>query len=360
MSSLKKRQQALLSAYPPQAIITHSFPAFWYYGVNAKWTYKDIQFGMSVSFGSTGGRVYYSDYSGMISEEHMLKYTSVNSIIAKKWSFGDDKLVITFDPRIGLVFGNLLVDESFHVAGGDTGGLHSQGSYKYRAMNISMEPTLSVFHRFGPIGITAFAGYHVDVSLSPFRQTNGSTLNSSSTGSDPVQMNLQGYRVGGAVGLYFKKGTSTEFTRLYVAPGIGLDFGGIGLNFTAMATRHIGFFAGLGYNFHGVGTNGGVRVFITDEHASVRPYFSLMYGYNAVVVIKNADQYNRTFYGTSLAFGTDIKASENNFWTVGVGIPIRNSEVEPYMNYLKSNGVTFGRRLLPVTLSLGYRIAIKD
>lgn len=355
MKGLKDYQKSLQASYPPQAIITESFPAFWYYGVNAKWSYKELQIGMSVSFGSTGGRVYYNDFSGTISNQQMLKYTSVNSIIAKRWSFNDDKTIITFDPRIGIVFGDLRVEGTYHISGEPP--IHSSFSVTYQSTNISLEPTVSIFHRFGFIGLTAFAGYHLDMAPSPFKQENGAFLTGNS-GSEKYTMDLSGFRIGGGAGFYFKKSETSDFTRLYVAPGVGLDYGGFGLNFTLMATPHAGFFAGVGYNLAGVGTNAGVRLFATSDQAKVRPSIALMYGYNTVVAVKNYKDFNRTFYGTTLMLGADIRAVGTNYWAVGLGIPFRHAEVDQYIKTLKSGGVVFDRELLPVTISLGYRIGI--
>jgi hypothetical protein len=83
-----------------------------------------------------------------------------------------------------------------------------------------------------------------------------------------------------------------------------------------------------------------------------------MYGYNTVVAVKNYKDFNRTFYGTTLMLGADIRAVGTNYWAVGLGIPFRHAEVDQYIKTLKSGGVVFDRELLPVTISLGYRIGI--
>lgn len=149
---------------------------------------------------------------------------------------------------------------------------------------------------------------------------------------------------------------STRYPRIYLSPGIGLEYGGVGVDATVMLFRYFGLHAGIGYNFVGTGANGGGRIYFTRPHSHLRPYFSGIYGYNAAVKVKNTEQYNKIFYGPSFGLGMDIEGKHDNCWTVAFYVPVRKGVVD-YLNYLQAGG-TKGPMLLPFTLSLGYRIAL--
>jgi hypothetical protein len=145
--------------------------------------------------------------------------------------------------------------------------------------------------------------------------------------------------------------------------GLGMDYGGIGSSVLIYPQKNIGFFAGLGYAME-IGFNIGCKLrLIGDKHTShLYPYLLGMYGYNAIIVVSNNKQYNKTFYGPTLGFGCDLRSSpkKRSYWTFAVLIPIRGSEVENYMDDLKNNnGVIFKNNLFPITISIGHRFILK-
>lgn len=152
-----------------------------------------------------------------------------------------------------------------------------------------------------------------------------------------------------------------EITRIYIALGAGLDFGGFGLNLMAMPSEHFGVFAGGGYNLVGFGFNGGARIFFNKQTKPFRPYIMAMYGYNAAFHIKNAEQYNKIFYGPTFGFGIDLGSRRGNdrFWTFALNFPIRDPKIDEYISDLKTqHGVTFTQNLPSVAVSVGYRIGM--
>lgn len=142
--------------------------------------------------------------------------------------------------------------------------------------------------------------------------------------------------------------------------GLGLDYGGLGLNLTGYITDNFGLFAGLGYNFVDAGFNGGLKYrFLPKGSASqTRPYILGMYGYNAVVKVIDAESLNKIFYGPTFGFGIDRKSNpyRSTMWSIALLIPIRSSEVDDYFTDLENNhGVEFKNRLIPIAISLGVR-----
>lgn len=142
--------------------------------------------------------------------------------------------------------------------------------------------------------------------------------------------------------------------------GMGLDYGGFGGNFTAYPNKNIGLFVGAGYAIGGFGFNGGVKLrFNAAEANRIKPYLMAMYGYNAIIVVKNETNLNKTFYGPSVGLGLDFKqrSGRKGYWTLAIIFPIRGSEVNDYMDELKADhGVEFERELSPINISLGYRV----
>lgn len=350
---LKEYQTGKAATFPAGTRITDAFPAYWFYGANFKWNLRNMQLGASISFGTTGGQVYYRDFSGFQRETQRFSFTSASIVLAKRWAV-NDKLSFTLDPRPGVSFGTLKVNSSLWV--GNDG---SEEENLYTATNFSVEPTASASYRLGRIGLTAFAGYHLDINNDEFSSTRRGWLRPSNGSSNTIHMNLSGYRFGAAAGIYIDQDADeANYPRLYFGPGLGLDYGGIGVNTTVMLMRYFGVHAGVGYNINGVGANGGGRIYFTRPFTHLRPYFSGMYGYNAVINVKNAKQFNRTFYGASFGVGLDIEGNNDNYWTLAVYIPVRKDAVDDYIDYLKRyQGATFKTPLLPFTVSFGYRFA---
>lgn len=140
--------------------------------------------------------------------------------------------------------------------------------------------------------------------------------------------------------------------------GLGLDYGGIGINLSVFPHRNIGIFGGTGFNFAGVSYNVGLkgRIMSKDRTTRISPFFIAMYGYNAVIVVFNSSSLNKTFFGPTAGIGIDLYSrNHKNYWTFGLLIPVRNQEVFDYIDYLEDDrGVEFGSELLPFSITLGF------
>jgi hypothetical protein len=146
--------------------------------------------------------------------------------------------------------------------------------------------------------------------------------------------------------------------------GLGLDYGGIGANITAYPTKNLGFFLGGGYAMTGFGYNIGAKARIVPNKPApkVFPFAMAMYGYNAVISVSGASEYNKIFYGPSVGFGIDLRLRpwKMGYWSVALIVPFRGQEVDDYMNDLEDNhGVDFTSGLIPVAFSIGYRFIVK-
>jgi hypothetical protein len=143
--------------------------------------------------------------------------------------------------------------------------------------------------------------------------------------------------------------------------GAGLDYGGLGINLTTSLHTNVAVFGGIGYAISDLGFNFGMKVRMLSEAkpSRVTPYGMLMYGRNTFIKIDGASGLNKSYKGLSIGFGTDFsfKPRKNGYWSVGFAIPIRNSEVDNYIRFLKNyHRVTFKNDLSPITFSLGYKV----
>jgi hypothetical protein len=143
--------------------------------------------------------------------------------------------------------------------------------------------------------------------------------------------------------------------------GVGLDYGGIGLNYTLYPQENIGIFGGVGYALAGLGYNFGVKLRTNPSRAT--PFVMFMYGYNAAVVVTNApfgSNFNKLFYGPSAAIGVDLKSRKGGgYWSLAMTIPFRSPDVNNYIDDLTTNdNVSFSNKPSPVGFSIGYKFIL--
>jgi hypothetical protein len=155
--------------------------------------------------------------------------------------------------------------------------------------------------------------------------------------------------------------TVSEEKKTYLGIGIGFDYGGFGGKIEHLPTKHVGFFAGLGYNLSSLGCNIGLDYkFSPDKKTSLN--LLAMYGYNAVLIGKDiyTSQYDVTSYSFTFGATVDIFTKRrNNKWTIGLLFPIRSEKFLNNYNALKKNSnVKMEGELLPIAFSLGFNFKI--
>ncbi|MCI5057952.1 MAG: hypothetical protein MRY83_17695 [Flavobacteriales bacterium] len=152
-----------------------------------------------------------------------------------------------------------------------------------------------------------------------------------------------------------------DLNQMNIGFGIGLDHGGLGANFTYYFNHEIGAFGALGYNLVGAGWNAGIKArHINENHnRNVVPYVTGMYGCNSAVVIFDAPEYNRMFFGPTLGAGLDFgpRLQEKGYWSCGILLPIRYSSVNDYLDDLEIQGVET-TDLPPITITISYKIGL--
>lgn len=193
MSDMKVFQKQIDHDFPVNARITESFPAFVFFQASVVMQPKDPFFfkAVSIAFGSTGGRVHYSDYSGAIGFDQLLNFISASGFVGGTLAFEEKYLFVQAGLKPGIVMSGL--NMKFYQQMGDE---ESRESYKFTSLNLTAEPTILLTKEFGRVGVHAFAGYNITVVSGKLfsKENEGAFL----IGSDnkPLKADWTGYRFG--------------------------------------------------------------------------------------------------------------------------------------------------------------------
>lgn len=152
-----------------------------------------------------------------------------------------------------------------------------------------------------------------------------------------------------------------ETSELYLGVGLGLDYGGIGGRvsfFPKSKGVQPGIFIAAGYAISGIGFNAGLLASFA-ANKKVSPTLAAMYGYNAAIKVIGASQYDKLYYGPSVALGFKIRSSGINagFIHIELVLPFRSSQFENDIDNLINNPAIDIRRPTPVAISIGYHFA---
>ena len=146
--------------------------------------------------------------------------------------------------------------------------------------------------------------------------------------------------------------------KVYFGPGLGLDYGGLGVKVEYLPIKYLGIYGGVGYNLLSVGWNAGATVKILPDK-KVSPNFMVFYGYNATLRVIGAPEYNVTSYGLTIGANIDIMLGKKNKLSVGLFVPIRSAEFRDKYQAAKNNpNIQFSNFLLPVAPGIGFNFGL--
>ncbi len=140
--------------------------------------------------------------------------------------------------------------------------------------------------------------------------------------------------------------------------GGGLDYGGLGLRGELQPNKNISIFVGAGYNFAAPAFNAGASYKIVTG-GRAQPFLTAMYGYNAVIKIKNA--FADDYYGFTTGVGCELYERDGKRkWLFELLIPFRRQEFHDQYQELKDFGYEFNPGILPVTFTIGYNFLVSS
>ncbi len=147
----------------------------------------------------------------------------------------------------------------------------------------------------------------------------------------------------------------------FMGIGVGLDYGGLGARFTFVPnveqTVSIGVFAAGGYAVNGLGFNAGLTGRFGNKR--VIPTLSAMYGYNGVIKVLGAPQYDKTYFGPSIGLGFESRrGSDNSHIHLELILPIRSSAYYDDLKALQNNPAIDINDPFPILFSIGYHFKI--
>lgn len=159
------------------------------------------------------------------------------------------------------------------------------------------------------------------------------------------------------------KKKATDYDRISLGAGLGVDYGGLGLNFLFYPQRNFGFFACGGYALAGIGYNAGFKLRFSSKRPYPRAniYFTGMYGTNTAIIVPNNTQYNKFFYGPTLGFGIDTRHLpwKAGYWSFALLFPVRSPEVSDYRKDMEDNHKAEFSDLMPLSFSISYRLVLR-
>jgi hypothetical protein len=158
MRDMKNFQLAMKNAFPFEASITDEFPPFLFYEASAYIKPTNRFFtGISVAYGSTGGRVQYRDYSGYLRADQLLRYINVSGPVGFDFEVGDKILLyVDLKPTYTITFADLNFEQEI---GGDREGVKHQ----FQSQTVAVQPGFWLLRRIGQFGLHGQLSYYIPV-----------------------------------------------------------------------------------------------------------------------------------------------------------------------------------------------------
>lgn len=145
----------------------------------------------------------------------------------------------------------------------------------------------------------------------------------------------------------------------YLGLGTGLDYGGLGIKLEYQPIKYLGISGSLGFNLQGPGINLGVS-FYPLPNKKLQPLATLLFGYNAAIIVANKEELNKTYYGISPGIGAALKTGKKgNKLYLAIFYPLRNQSFKEDYEALKNNSlVIIDSDILFITFSIGFNWAL--
>jgi hypothetical protein len=197
MTDLRNQQLSVRNAMPVKAKVISSFPDYWFYNGGMKWAFENgIMFGADGSYTSSGGRLYYSDYSGKIIYDQTVKSFSVSTLIGKIFKLNGESVTLQCYLMVGTTFSKY--DDHYS----EQSDFSRDNKFELSGKSRFMQPVINLSKRFGFVAANVSLGYYQTVIPG--------NLSMTSSGSQPSNgysftADWSGLRVGCGLSFYFRK-----------------------------------------------------------------------------------------------------------------------------------------------------------
>jgi len=194
---LRKYQEYLLRELIVPGEATETFPPYFTFAVGVNKNWAQWKLGFEVGHGSTGGRIYYQDYSGKLVADQLLYYNYLGitpSVVLHK----NDGLLINAGLKVSLILHNLVIRNKIKIQNDVT-----SEDVKFLSGNLGFQPHVRVRRNIGStFFVQGTAGYELQdrrETLAPDK--NGAYL--ADENSEPVHLQGSGFRFSAGVGFVF-------------------------------------------------------------------------------------------------------------------------------------------------------------
>jgi hypothetical protein len=186
-NDLRDYQEYIQNQIPVNSTITEEFPPFLIYSVAICKQIKTWEIGIEAGHGSTGGRIYYEDYSGEFIADQLISYTYL-SISPGAIFIDKNKFSLIGKMKVMANFNNLKINNSLQL-----GGQTSKEDQDFGSVGFGLQPNLIGRRYFKQTFIQISCGYELQTKSKPTTKDNDH-LFLAGENNEPVYLQGSGLR----------------------------------------------------------------------------------------------------------------------------------------------------------------------
>lgn len=197
MKNMKSHGEELIEDFPVDAQYVDKFPAYFYYDLSVTQRLNDNYVGIYASYGSTGGRINHTDYSGSMNADQNVRYFEVGALLGMLLNPESATSSFQLTLRPGVAFGRYQLEFSTRL--GDQSEVEQ---IEFKSTNFGLQPGFSFNKKIWKmIEFHAHTGYNVNLYRGQLQLSSNDNLFLQDKNGKKVTLDWSGFR--GAVGLTF-------------------------------------------------------------------------------------------------------------------------------------------------------------
>ena len=174
---------------------TTDFPAYYTYTVRILRQKERSAVGVFGGMTSTGGRIYYSDYSGYAGTDNLMSMRFLGATAA--FAYDVKKFVVS----PGFMFANYWNSMQIYSYQQLTGKPLVASTTEWLSNTFVIGPTVEVRRSFGPLVLMLNAGYELSIFKEKMHSADQKALFIVDNNKDFIRVSVNGFRVSGGVGI---------------------------------------------------------------------------------------------------------------------------------------------------------------
>lgn len=151
--------------------------------------------------------------------------------------------------------------------------------------------------------------------------------------------------------------------KIDVGFGLGCDYSGLGIKLSYLPIPDFSVFASGGFAMFDFGWNFGACYHIIPKTSNdfIRPHIKAMYGYNEIIVLFDAKEYNQLYYGFTPGVGFELRFGEsrNRRFDVDFNFPFRSEKFKDDFEAIDENPAVDIKKPFPIAFAVGYHWKFK-